>query len=100
MHRIATPSGAGQTCLPRHAAMRRHVPRGAGRVRRRDGWALTHVTLHLTTDTLKSGKMYTIHMDEESYRQRVAELSGKIGANERKLAELQRELDRLESGQS
>lgn len=39
-------------------------------------------------------------MDEESYRQRVAELSGKIGANERKLAELQRELDRLESGQS
>ena len=44
--------------------------------------------------------MYTIYMDEESYRQGVAALSDKIGVNERKLAELQQELDRLENGQS
>lgn len=35
-------------------------------------------------------------MDDESYRREVAAISREIGANERKLAELQWELDRLE----
>jgi hypothetical protein len=53
-----------------------------------------------TTDILKSGRRHTMCMDKDGLQQKLADISEGIGANERKLAELQRELARLENDRS